>query len=182
MRMRKMVLSGLVVAAGQLAWAQSAPPIKMGLWQNTATVTTTMHLPPEMAAQMNAPGGAMAMPPRTVETKTCHTAADWEKSFANSQARNCTITNKLMTAKGMSLDLTCTEPGQGKAVAHMDAVFDSPEQVHSTMHMTFVQDSAAQHGAGTSTTMDVKSESRYLSADCGNVKPMDVQPTTNGRP
>ncbi len=178
MHMWKMVLSGLVVVAGQLAMAQSAPPIKMGLWQNTATMTTTIHLPPELAAKMNAAGGAMAMPPHTLQTKVCQTAASWTKSIANSQAKNCTITHKVITAKGMSMDMTCSEPGKGSAVAHLEAVFDSPEQVHSTMHMQFNQAATSAQASGTTTTTDVKSESHFLSTDCGNVKPMDMQPDT----
>lgn len=179
MHLRKLILVVLVVVVGQLAWAQSAPPIKIGLWENTATVTTTTHLPPEASAKMNAPGGVMTMPPRVVTTKTCHTASDWAKSIAAvNQGKNCTISNKVMTAKGMSMDMTCSVPGQGASTGHIDVVFDSTEQVHSTMHMTFTGAATAQHGTGFSSTMDVKSEGHYLGADCGDVKPMDLQQTT----
>lgn len=168
MRTRKMILPGMVVAGlGALAWAQSAPPIKMGLWENTSTVT--MHLPTEAAANTNGSGGGTAMPPRTVTMKSCYTAAEWTKAFAANQAKNCAITNKVITAKSMSMDITCAGASQRNSVAHMDTVFDSPEETHSTMRMAM----AGQHGSGMS--MDVKTEGRYLGADCGDVKPFDLQ-------
>ena len=174
-----MILLMLGAATGQVALAQSAPPIKMGLWADTATVTTTTHLPPEVAAKINAPGGVMTLPPRVINTNICHTAADWTRSIAGAnQAKNCTMTNKVVTAKGMSMDMTCTVPNQGTSTGHIDAVFDSPEQVHSTVHMAFTGAPKAQNGAGMSTTVDIKSESHYVSADCGDVKPLEPQSAT----
>ena len=59
-------------AAGLAQDVPAPPPVKMGLWQNTATNTMTgLQIPPEVAAKLQAMGRPVpGAEPRTIVTQS----------------------------------------------------------------------------------------------------------------
>ncbi len=89
---RELCLVMAVLAGSATGLTQDAltpPPVKMGLWQNTATNTMTgLQLPPEVVAKMQAMGRPVpGAAPRTIVTQSCLTPDKWQKSFTDMQQR-----------------------------------------------------------------------------------------------
>lgn len=170
--------------------AADAPPIKPGLWE---MVTESQQLngkdlpdpsahmarmaeqlkkmPPEMRKQMEATmkaqglqmtpaqGGGMAM--RMCMTKEMLDQDRWMKT--DGQCRNL-MTRR--TGDTWHWKFTCTQPpSQGEGTTTMT----SSEAYKSQVHMTSQQNGQAQ-------TMDIKHRAKWLSADCGDVKPFSPPP------
>jgi hypothetical protein len=150
----------LAMAVGLLAHVAAAqePPIKMGLWETSTTTTT--KVPPQMPALASMGGTA------TDKRVACFSAGDWQRAMGlMKDGMGCTTTQR-PTAHGMSMDLMCKNDATN-TVARMDVVFDAMVKMTSTMHSTMT---APSMGKG-EVTMDIKSESHFVSADCGEVKP-----------
>ena len=170
----------LVMAFGTGVKAQSAPiPIKPGLWQTTVSGTNTVALPPEQEAKIAAmPAAQQAMirnmsgggKPTTVTTKSCAaqaTSMDGLMSQAQQKNTKCTFTNQTQTASGASFDVSCISQ-QGTASGHAQFQMADSEHVTGSMHMTV---DATGRGGAMHMTIDNSITSKYLSADCGSVKP-----------
>lgn len=149
MLVRVLVTGGLLGAGMQTA---TAPPMKLGLWETTAT--TTMQMP------------GMAMPSRTMKVRSCATAESWNKAFGQArQDKDCKPVNEKLTATSYSFDLACTS---SKATGHGEMDFGEGTTGHGTMHMVVAAGDKPM-------IMDTSWKSRYVGADCGSVTPGSPQ-------
>jgi hypothetical protein len=170
----------LVMACAAGLRAQSAIPIKPGLWQTTVNGTSTMAMSPDMEAKIAAmPAAQQEMirsrmgggTPTKVATKSCVAEATSMDSLMNqAQQKNtkCTFTNRVQTADGASFDTSCVSP-QGTASGHAEFHMSDSEHVTGTIHMT--ADMTGRSGGTTHMTIDNKMTSTYQGTDCGTVKP-----------
>jgi hypothetical protein len=143
--MRSMLIGAVLAAASGLLLPQNAP-IKMGLWEKTMVTTN----------------GADA--PSTMKAKSCVTPATWQEMVANAskQHEGCTI-NSVKTAHGYTFTGSCTMPHVTMVMNGSSTVQDS-EHIGSESHTTMTMN-------GQKKQVDSHSMSRFLGADCGNVKP-----------
>ena len=127
----------------------STPPMKLGLWEITTTVT--MEMP-----------GMPTQPPRTVKVRSCVTADSWTKSFGKmQQVGDCAVSHQSMTTSHYSFDMSCPSVN---ATGHGEMDFSTGTTGHGTMRMEM---NAGGRQMVTSSVWD----SRYLGADCGAVTP-----------
>jgi hypothetical protein len=168
---RELCLAMAVLAGSATALTQDVitpPPIKMGLWQNTATNTMTgLQIPPEVAAKLQAMGRPVpGAAPRTIVTQSCLTPDKWQKSFTDmQQSKNCQFTNVHQSATAMSGDMTCTT-GDGSSKGHVDATFASQEKMNGKVHMEITTARQTQP-----IVMDMTFEGVYQGADCKGISP-----------
>jgi hypothetical protein len=168
------------------ARAQSSTlPVKQGLWETQATVTSQMSLPPDVEAKIAAmPAAQQAMirqnmgggKPTSSTNKSCIASQVTMDQFLNQQQQNtqmkCTFTNRQQTATGASFDTSCTMQ-QGTATGHSQFTFVDDEHVTGQTHMTVNMTSAK---GSAQSTMDSTTSMKYLGADCGSVKPNTAAP------
>lgn len=172
----------LPVPVGALAQGASIA-IKPGLWESESSVTNTMSLPPEVEARMAAmppaqqaqmrammPGGGGGKP-MTVTSKMCIASGMNLDSFLNQQqgrsGMKCSFTNRVETADGASFDTSCTS-AQGTGSGHTQIHVIDADHVTSSTHMTI---DASSNGHSMHSTVDSTATTKYLGADCGDVKP-----------
>ena len=156
----------LLASFAALAAAQTveAPPIKMGLWQSE--VTTTMQGVPD-SPMSHAMGSG-----RTTVTQGCLTPDTWKKDIQGMQQHmrntDCTMSNFEQDAHHVSFDEACTagsQPGYSNNV-HFEMLIDDTENAHGHADMKMTGP-AFPDGM----TMHTAMKSKYLSSDCGDVKP-----------
>jgi hypothetical protein len=135
MKIRLACLCSLVIAV-TAAQAQTAPPVKMGLWKTNSVMTTSgFQIPPDVAARMKAAGRSFGEP-QTVNALSCLTAEKWKKIFDPSQHdQKCQFTNQQQSSSGMSADMTCSSGNGRSSTGHMAMTFDSNEKMHGKFHM-----------------------------------------------
>ncbi len=146
-----MVGSGLI--GGALMFQLPAtPPMKMGLWETTSSMTMSgAQMPPGMA-------GAG----QTMKARQCFTPETWAKALGASQRQqSCTRTHEVYTSNHYAFDLSCPNSG---TTGHFDMTFDSKESGHATLHMSM-------NNNGNEMNVDSTIESHFISSDCGNVSP-----------
>jgi hypothetical protein len=149
----------LLVATAMLAAGMGrpldAPPIKMGLWESTATMTMKMQ-------GSNSPMPGMGAP-RAFKVHTCYTAESWAKMLANTQRQgaDCVRSNEALSPKGYSVDVSCAK---SNTTGHFQWTFDDPENAHATVHMD-------SNPGGHAMTSDMTIATHFLSSDCGSVTP-----------
>lgn len=143
-------VAALLCASSHVLLAQT-PPIKMGLWEKKMTTTRET--------------GA----PVTLTSKSCVTAEEWERMMANSAKphKNCTV-NKSTTAHGYSFNSTCTMQGGASLSITGSTTIQDPEHITGEMHSTMTRNGQKQE-------MQSQSTSRFLSSDCGSIKPGDPE-------
>ncbi len=150
--MKMLLVLGSTFLGSALFQMPTAPPMKMGLWESTSTMKM---------GGMAMPQG-MSMPNTTVKVRACMTPESYAKNLGAAQnQQDCTRSNEKWSAKGYSFDLACK---RGNATGHAEITFDSPEAVHSVIHLSM-------NMGARSMDMDSTGESHFVSADCGNVSP-----------
>jgi hypothetical protein len=157
-----------LLALSSLAHAQSAPPVKMGLWQNTVVSTMSgIQLPPEVVERMKAAGRSIpGAAPRTTVTQGCLTPDKWKESIQDAQSgQDCHVKNLKTDASGMSADIDCKTQG-GNATGHTQITFVSSEKVHGVTHMEVVTERSPQP-----IVMDITMDSVYQGSDCKGISP-----------
>jgi hypothetical protein len=145
-----------------LASAQTItpPPMKMGLWQSEVTI------------QMSGMPNGMSMPPRTMVSQSCLTPDTWKDSLRSMQNRqrnpsaDCTTANVQQDGHHYSADVQCSTAQGMSGTIHVDMQFDSDESMHGTTTANFGGGNAPQ---GMSMNSTIKS--KFMSSDCGDVKP-----------
>jgi hypothetical protein len=148
--MRVLTIAGSSIALLGMLQMPSTPPMKLGLWESTSSMTLTM-------GGMNAP----ARPPILTHVQSCVTATTWSKAFAaDGRAGACTRSHESYTPGRMSFDLTC--PNQ-HGTGHVEMHFDG-DTARGTVH---IEINAAGHPVVSQTAIT----SRYLGASCGSVLP-----------
>jgi Protein of unknown function (DUF3617) len=175
------LIAALGATAAFTAQAQTAPPIKPGLWQvqsereiNGQKAPDPMeqfkNLPPEARKQMEA-----MMKQRGVDMsqtgglqKICHTRESLDKGRWKDDSERCKADITSRSAAAWKWRAVCTQPD-----AEMDgeAVFTSPENYTVKTLMT------SQRG-GKPQTMRMTMTARWVAADCGTLKPIQPPPPT----
>ncbi|MDB5946751.1 MAG: hypothetical protein JWQ33_1777 [Ramlibacter sp.] len=173
------VLAATVLPAG----AQSLKP---GLWEITnrmqsgsgqmETAMSQMQkqmasMPPDqrrmIEEQMAKSGVRMgaAGPAGGMSVKVCMTKEMTEKNEVPAQQGDCKTTSQGRTGNSMKMAFACTSPpssGEGQVT------FSSPESYTTKMAINTQVD-------GKSEKVNMESSGKWLSADCGNVKPLAQQ-------
>jgi uncharacterized protein DUF3617 len=177
-------LSLALPLAAAFTHAQSAAsaPVKPGLWETTITSNMQMQLPPEIQARIaamtpqqqammkaNMPGGMGGGTPMNSKTRSCSTGQSVQDLLNQAQQKGsqCKLTNQTQSATGMSFDISCTMQ-EGTASGHSSFTMADKDHVNGTTHMTANMN---ESGRPVSMTIDSTLSSKYLGADCGDVKP-----------
>jgi hypothetical protein len=157
-----------LVALSSLAHAQSAPPVKMGLWQSTVVSTMTgIELPPEVVERMKAAGRTIpGSAPKTTVTQGCLTPEKWQDNWQRAQSgQDCLTKNLKLDASGMSADIEC-KTDRGTSTGHTQVTFISSEKVHGTTHMEITTGRSPQP-----MVMNITLDSVYQGSDCKGISP-----------
>jgi len=162
----------LFLASAAFASAQDTtptpPPIKMGLWQSSVSVNMAGMMP-------NAPSGAGGSV--THVNQSCMTPDSWRDAFRNMQQRrqqataNCSTANVSQDAHQMTFDMSCTGQQGINTNVHVQMFLDSQEAMHGN---ATVKMSGPNFPQGMS--MNSTIASKFLSSDCGDVKPGESKP------
>ena len=152
-------LSLTAIAAAQTI---EPPPVKMGLWQTESTTAVT-------GAPDNPMGRAMGNG-RSIVTQSCFTPETWTKAMQDARQRQhaaeCTQSNFQQDSHKVTYDQTCSSQGGYSNTMHFEMLIDDAENAHGFMDMK-MSGAAFPEGMTMHTTMKTK----YLSSDCGSVKP-----------
>lgn len=164
-RLSTLAMLPLLVSFAGIAAAQTLqpPPIKMGLWQSE--VTTTMEGMPNLPMGQGMGGG------RTVVTQGCLTPDTWKKDIQGAQQHmhntNCTLSHFEQDAHHIAFDQACTSAQAGFSnETHFEMLIDDTENGHGHADTKMTGPNLPQ---GMAMHMTIKT--KYLSADCGDVKP-----------
>jgi hypothetical protein len=180
--------------------AQSALPVKPGLWQMQTgsgagsgggapampalppeAEARIAALPPAQQAQVRAAmagAGGGGAKPAGMTTQVCIAPNTNMDSLLNqaqqrsSGGMQCSFTNRVQTAQGASYDISCTGP-MGSAQGHTSYHATDDEHFSSTIHLTV---NGKSQGQSMTMTRDMSTTGTYVSADCGDVKPMGAAP------
>jgi hypothetical protein len=160
----------LSIAFAAAASAQTAPPLKMGLWQHQITVQMS-GMPDGMPAS------------RTITKQSCFTPDTWRNSLQQMQSHpampgvSCTNSNVQQDARHVSFDAQCTMQQGMSMNVHVDMHFDSEEAMHGTTSVTMTGDKMPS-----GMTVNSTIQSKFVNTDCGSVKPDDQKDVTPSGP
>jgi len=116
---------------------------------------------------MQMPQGGMGGP-RT--TQVCVTQAMVDKyggPYSNPQRGDCQVTNRSLTATGMTASISCT--GQFTGTGTVEMTFTGADSTQTKVHIS----GTAQGGNGSHPIdMSMQIRSVYKGPDCGSVKPL----------
>lgn len=185
--MKKMILTGIVLAWPVASWGADIFDVKLGLWESTHTITTEMagmpstpampqlteaqlaQIPPAQRAQIEAmmKGRGGAGSPQSTVVKYCQTAESRARAL-NVSPRESGCSTKLtsMSATKEEIHMDCT----GKFKASGDMVVERVDSEHAKGNM--VLKSEGDHPM----TIRMSFSTKWLSADCGDVKPLGEKP------
>jgi hypothetical protein len=177
---RQILIGGLLVTA---ALTTSAQTMKPGLWEMTnkmmggsgemASAMAEMqkemeNMSPEdrkmMEAMMAKHGASMGKPGGGMSIKICLTQEMINQNELGRQEGNCKHTRSPKIGNTMRFSMACTNPtSSGEGII----TFISPEAYSTKMTLTTTQN-------GKPETLKMESSSRFLSTNCGNIKPLGV--------
>jgi len=153
----------VLFSSAAFALQPTTAPFTLGLWEFTST--STMKATGKMADAMSHSGQAMGTP-TTQTMKLCMAGETWQKALSGMGARAdaCTRSNVVATGQKYSLTLSCNH---GSSTISVDSAtfFDSPVQMHGTIHLV-------SNSANGQMVTDGTSTAKFLSSDCGDVKPL----------
>jgi hypothetical protein len=155
-----------IPAASVAQLSETAPPVKMGLWQTESTSTVTGLENTPMAAMAGRMGSG-----QTHKSQSCLTPETWRKGIQgiNERQRNgCTMSNMEQNAHEVSFDQVCDSGGGSKHTAHVHILIDSDEHAHGTVVMKMEEPNFPQP-----VNINMNMTSQYLGSSCGDVKPGD---------
>ena len=164
----------LVMTAPAHGAAHAVLPFKPGLWEFTDTpkVTGDTVISDTMTAKMTAAQRAqflvetrkMMAQPQTV--RECMTPAKFDQRLFSADGAGCTQTIVSNAASRIEVQTKCRDGRQG---TDRSVVASNPISVTITMHAV-----VAQHGK--TMTVDTAENGRWLGADCGGLKDIQVMP------
>jgi len=177
----RIVLAGLLAATTLSVGAQTMKP---GLWEisskmigGTGEMADAMaemqkemaSMPPaerkQMEAMMAKHGASMGKPGAGMTLKICLTPDMIKQNQFNQQRGNCQHSTSPRVGNTLKFSMTCSNPtSSGEGVV----TIISPEAYSTKMTLSTTQ-------GGKTEVMKMESASRFLSADCGNIKPMVSQ-------
>jgi len=172
--MTKHVLAVLILAAGASLAADLTPlNLKPGLWETTTVQERSgmPSIPPERLAAMPPEARARieamtASKPAGTTTQSCRLDKDL-RPFTNDTNKSCTTTIVTSTGSKQEVKLECSMSGNtGTGRATVEAKDSEHVNGLVTMHM----------GAnGRTMDMKITITAKWLSSDCGNVKPASLE-------
>lgn len=158
----------LLFSLATLASAQSAPPIKMGLWEHSVTL--------DMSGMPNGMGGAS----HAITNQSCMSDDTWKQALQSMQghrqmanAANCTTSNMQQDAHHFSFDVACSAQQGMNTKMHLEMNLDSEESMHGTMSTTISGPNIPQ-----GMSMKATIQSKFVSSDCGTLKPGEQKSTS----
>lgn len=171
-----------VFAAGSFSIGASAENLKPGLWEFTHTMKSSSgemekaqaqaqaqmaNMPPEQRKMMEkmmaehgvkfGAGGSGGM-----SARTCMTKEMVERNEIPTQRGDCKTTKQQRSGNTMNIAFTCTNPpssGEGQFTIVSPEAYTMKMVVNSTVD-------------GKPETMNMNGTGKWLSSDCGNIKPM----------
>ena len=174
-----LAVSVLILAAA----ASGAQTIKPGLWEMSTRMAggsgemeklmaeSQKHLdamPPDqrkkMAEMMAKQGINMGAPGSGMSVKLCMTKEMIERNEVIRQEGNCKQTGGQKTGNTMTFSVACTQPpstGEGQVTFISPEAYTSKMTIHSTRQ-------------GKPESMKMESAGKFLSPDCGRIKPLAV--------
>jgi hypothetical protein len=172
--MTKNVLAVLILAAGASLAADITPlNLKPGLWETTTVQERSgmpsippealARMPPEQRARIEA---MTANKPAATTTQSCRLDKDL-RPFTNDSNKSCTQTVLTSTSTKQEVKMECNMNGNtGTGTATVEAKDSEHVNGLVTMHM----------GAnGRTMDMKITITAKWLSSDCGDVKPGSVE-------
>jgi hypothetical protein len=153
--MRKMAMAaaciGLLATGAARAQTGSELPVKAGLWREdvTTTITGIQGVKPD---------------PQTSSNLACISLESWKRSGLQGDT-HCEVTNLRWDAHRMSYDTHCG--GSDAEGFQVNITIDGDERMHGM--------AVAKFPAGAKMTSTVTE--KYVSADCGDLKPGEKKPT-----
>jgi hypothetical protein len=180
----KILRATAVLAAALFTVSASAQSMKPGLWEVTNNMKSgsgemekaraqmqqqMASMPPEQRKKMEeamAQHGAK-MGAGGMTAKTCMTKEMVDSNQFHAQRGDCKTTKQERSGNTMKVAYTCTNPpstGEGQFT------FTSPEAYTMKMVINTTQE-------GKPETMNMEASGKWLSADCGSIKPMGPPPT-----
>lgn len=190
--MKRILLLVIALLCPLATWAQDIKPFdaKLGLWESTSTTVMggmparpampaltpdqLAQIPPAQRAQMEAmmKGGPGA--PRTSTTRFCLAKDSLSKAFYNAD-KSCTAKLVNSTNSMQQIHVECN--GVMKAGGDLKMERVDAEHMKGSMAMKATGDERTG-GAGQSLDIKVTFSNKWVSADCGDVKPVG---TTNDK-
>jgi hypothetical protein len=182
MKVTRVVFTLALLGMSWSAWAQTAKP---GLWEiNNKIISGSpemekamadMHkqlasMPPEQRKMMEdmmakqGVGMGTGSTPGSMALKVCLTKEMVERNHFATQQGDCQHTQSPRTGNVMKFSFVCTKPpssGEGQVT------FNGSESY--TMQMT-----TTSTARGKPEKMSMEANARFLTSDCGNVKPLGV--------
>jgi hypothetical protein len=165
-------------------WAQELRPIdvKPGLWENTTTsqisglkMQNMPQLTPEQLAKMppqaRAQFDAMSKgAPNTQTMKACITQEQLSKPMLGNTDKSCSYKLTASSSNSQTMHVECT---RGNTKTAGDLTFERVDSEHlkGDMLMKTTGDSSTQGSIGQNMTIKLSFSNRFLSSDCGDVKP-----------
>ena len=148
------VVSFCLIALAPLAQAQR----KAGLWEVTSSMS--MSGMPAMSS----------MGPHTQQVCVSQQMIDkYGGPFTNPQRGQCQVTNVVLTATGVTANLTCS--GQMNMTGTLQTTFVDANTTKTTMNLNMSMPN------GQAMTMTMNATSAYKGADCGSVQPLPMPPS-----
>lgn len=152
-------LAGQCAGAAILLWSLSLIaqlsdlPIKAGLWETQVSVN---HGSPIAGRSCFSKGTTL----NDYLTAT-------NKAVSGTQ---CSVSNKAQTARGIAYDTACNSPSMSSK-GHIDFQLSDAEHFNGTSHTTVT---GTVHGSPVNMTSDKMFTAKFVSSDCGSVKPVVV--------
>lgn len=174
LRMMSLVLATSVSWAAASEAASVSFNLKYGLWEVTSVGTTSgtpplpaaalANMSPAQKAQMAAAMTAvMASINKPKTYKSCITAESLQRGFKDPELSNgCTQTIVSSSASEMEVKFVCT--GREKMAGDVHFQTPGPEAMSGTVDMTLSE-------GGVTMKMNRQMTGKWVSADCGDVKP-----------
>lgn len=183
MRTRDLVVVASVTAAFGAPWPVLAQDMKPGLWEHAVTMKSSggemeaamarmqeelARMPPEQRRQMEAMmagrGIGMGAPGQASTMRLCITPEQAARGeMPTKEEGRCKRTNQSRSGKTVRFAFACE--GEPPTRGEGEVTFVSSTQQRSAVTMTTTR-------GGRSEQMQMQSTSRWLGADCGNVKPL----------
>jgi hypothetical protein len=174
--LRSLIPVCFAFAAVTTAHADNPPPIKPGLWQvhserevdGKAQPDISAHmqdLPPEVRQRMESMMKQRGVDMSGDDLKICLSKESLDAGRWQNMQGNCNITYSTRTNKNWKWHSVCTQPA---AESDGEALFidDKHYSIDTTMKI---------NAMGTSNTTHMKINSKWVSADCGDIQPVGSQ-------
>jgi hypothetical protein len=171
----------VTLAAAAFAVNASAQNLKPGLWEVTNNMKTgsgemeksmaqmqqqMASMPPEqrkmMEDMMAKQGMKMGAPGRAMSVKQCLTKDMVERNDLPAQQGDCRTTKQQRSGNVLKFSVACTNPA---STSEGQVTFVSPESYTMKMNVNTT-------AGGRPETMTMDSSGKFLSADCGSIKPI----------